>query len=54
MICEIDFLLFEELQSNQGGNGNTKTQRLQSLSVTRWTTRGRAVKIIIEQRLALL
>ena len=47
-------LLFEDLQSHQEDNSNTKAQRLQSLSVTRWTTRGKAAKIIIEKRLALL
>ena len=47
-------LLFEELQSDQEDSSNIKAQRLQSLSVTRWTTRGKAAKIIVEKRLALL
>ena len=47
-------MLFEELQTVKDDNTNTKTQRLQNLSVTRWTTRGRAAKIIVDKRLALL
>ena len=43
-------LLFEELQSDQDENSNAKAQRLQSLSVTRWTTRGKTTKIVIEAR----
>ena len=47
-------LIFEKIQEKFSKGGDETTQRLQSLSVTRWTTRGRTAKVSFDIRETLM
>ena len=42
------YIIFEKFQEGFSKGDDETTQRLQSLSVTRWTARGRAAKVLLD------